>query len=238
MSSRTSYLPSFPDSLGDDLDEGTIRKLFRAKEVDGSVSNEAPEHGWEFRVCGGGSYGVWGRDGPGEFDSGLGSQDDGHVGASRWAFGRRFKLNRCRWGGGGLRGVRDGAKWKGLHTALDGEAWIGFRHERASFDGGCSAVHAAVHGLVCEAVGGFVFVAKRVRNLEVVKFRDAAFCFLPERDEVGGFHLVGALDLLDHQQRVGDDPECGVAVIEGILQGGEKAGVFGKVIRADAQELG
>ena len=67
---------------------------------------------------------------------------------------------------------------------------------------------------------------------------DAAFGLLPEGLEVGGVDLVLALDLLDHQLGVGDDAEAGVAVVEGVLEAGEQAGVLGEVVGADAEELG
>src|SRR5437899_1783781 len=102
---------------------------------------------------------------------------------------------------------------------------------------GWGAAHAAVHGLVGQAVGVFVFVAEGVGDLEGLEFGDAVFCLLPEGPEVGGVDLVLALDLLDHQLGVGDDAEAGVVVVEGVLEAGEEAGVFGEVVGAHAEEF-
>ena len=100
------------------------------------------------------------------------------------------------------------------------------------------AVHAAIHGLVGETVGGLVFVAKGVGDLEALEAGDAIFCFLPEGFKVGRVDFVLALDLLDHELGVGDDAETRVAVIEGVLEAGEEAGVLGDVVGADSEELG
>ncbi len=100
------------------------------------------------------------------------------------------------------------------------------------------AFHAAVHGFVGEAVGVFVFVTEGVGDLEAVEAGDAGFGFLPEGFEVGGVDFVLALDLFDHEFGVGDDAEGAVAVVEGELEAGEEAGVFGVVVGAEAEELG
>ena len=100
-----------------------------------------------------------------------------------------------------------------------------------------AAFHASVHGLVGEAVGVFVFVAEGVGDLEGFESGDAVFGLLPEGPEVGGVDFVLALDLLDHQFGVGDDAEAGVVVVEGVLEAGEEAGVFGEVVGAHAEEF-
>jgi hypothetical protein len=97
--------------------------------------------------------------------------------------------------------------------------------------------HSAVHGFVGQAVGVFVFVAEGVGDFEGFEFGYAAFGFFVEGFEVGAFDLVFALDLLDHELGVGDDAEAGVAVVEGVLEAGEEAGVFGEVVGAHAQEF-
>ncbi len=74
-------------------------------------------------------------------------------------------------------------------------------------------------------------------DLEGFEPGDAAARFLPEGLEVGGVDFVLALDLLDHQLGVGDDAEAGVVVVEGVLEAGEEAGVFGVVVGADAEEF-
>ena len=99
------------------------------------------------------------------------------------------------------------------------------------------AVHAAVHSLVGEAVGVLVFVAEGVGDFEGFEFGDAVFGLLPEGAEGGGVYFVFALDLLDHQLGVGDDAEAGVVVVEGVLEAGEEAGVFGEVVGAHAEEF-
>ncbi len=99
------------------------------------------------------------------------------------------------------------------------------------------AAHATVHGLVGEAVGVFVFVAEGVGDLEGFQFGYAVFCLLPEGSQIRGVDLVLALDLLDHQLGVRDDAEAGVMVVEGVLETGEEAGVFGEVVGAHAEEF-
>ena len=116
----------------------------------------------------------------------------------------------------------------------------GFERRRCGLAGGVTtlvAAHAAVHGLVGEAVGVLVFVAEGVGDLEGFEFGDAVSGLLPEGSEVGGVDFVLALDLLDHELGVGDDAEAGVVVVEGVLEAGEEAGVFGVVVGAHAQEF-
>jgi hypothetical protein len=120
----------------------------------------------------------------------------------------------------GFGGVRCGLEWG-----------------RGRLGGGRGAVHAAIHGLVGEAVGILIFVAEGVGDLEGFEFGDAVSGLLPEGSEVGGVDFVLALDLLDHELGVGDDAEAGVAVVEGVLEAGEEAGVFGEVVGAHAEEL-
>jgi hypothetical protein len=102
---------------------------------------------------------------------------------------------------------------------------------------GAGALHSAVHGLVGEAVGVLVFVAKSVGDLEGFESRDAVFCLLPQGSQVGGVDFIFALNLLDHQLGVRDDAEAGVVVVEGVLEGGEETGVFGEVVGAHAEEF-
>ncbi len=75
-------------------------------------------------------------------------------------------------------------------------------------------------------------------DLEGVELGDERTGLLPEREQVRGFDLVDALDLLDHELGVGDDAEVFVAVVEGVLEDAEEAGVFGEVVGAVAEEDG
>ena len=99
------------------------------------------------------------------------------------------------------------------------------------------AFHTSVHGFIGEAVSILVFVAEGVGDLESLELGYAVFCFQPERSQVGGVDFVLTLDLLDHQLGVGDDAEAGVAVVEGILEAGQEAGVLGVVVGANAEEF-
>ncbi len=81
-------------------------------------------------------------------------------------------------------------------------------------------------------------MAEGVGDLEGFEAGDAVSGFLPEEFEVGGVDFVLALDLLDHELGVGDDAEAVVVVVEGVLEAGEEAGVFGVVVGADAEEVG
>ena len=77
-----------------------------------------------------------------------------------------------------------------------------------------------------------------MRDFEAVKLGDAGASFLPERLEIGGVDFVFALNLLDHELRVGHDLELGVAVGERPRENGEEAGVFGEVVGADSEVVG
>ncbi|MCU1247199.1 MAG: hypothetical protein JWQ49_228, partial [Edaphobacter sp.] len=82
-----------------------------------------------------------------------------------------------------------------------------------------------------------VFVAEGVGDLEGFESGDAVFGLLPEGSQVGRVDLVLALDLPDHQLGVGDDAEARVVMVEGVLETGEEAGVFGEVVGTHAEEL-
>jgi hypothetical protein len=138
-------------------------------------------------------------------------------------------------------GLRVGVGW-GL-----GFRWVGCSLQRGRGGGLCrgvgaglatlAAAHSAVHGLVGQAVGVLVFVAKSMGDLEGFESGDAVSCLLPEGSQIGGVDFVLALNLLDHEFGVGDDAEAGVAVVERVLEAGEEAGVFGEVVGAHAEEL-
>jgi len=75
-------------------------------------------------------------------------------------------------------------------------------------------------------------------DFEAVELGDAAAGFLPEGQQVGGFYFVFSLYLLDHELGVGDNAEVEDAVVEGVLEAAEEAGVLGEVVGAVAEELG
>jgi hypothetical protein len=129
--------------------------------------------------------------------------------------------------GFGFGGIRGGFAWG--RRGLTGGVGSGFAT--------LVAAHATVHGLVGEAIGVLVFVAEGVGDLEGFESGDAVFGLLPEGPQVGGVDFVLALDLLDHELGVRDDAEAGVVVVEGVLEAGEEAGVFGEVVGAHAKEF-
>ncbi len=100
-----------------------------------------------------------------------------------------------------------------------------------------SPPHAAVHSLIREPVGFLVFAAEDVLHLEAAELGGAAFGFLVQRLEVRAFDAVLALDLLDHELRVGNDPELAGVVRERPLERGEQARIFGYVVSLDADEV-
>ncbi len=100
------------------------------------------------------------------------------------------------------------------------------------------AAGSAIHRVVGELVGYFVFVAQGMGDLKPLKLRDAFAGFFPERAKIGGVDLVLALDLLDHEFGVGYHTKSGVSVIERPLQAAEKAGVFGEVVGSIPEKLG
>ncbi len=102
---------------------------------------------------------------------------------------------------------------------------------------GRGAVHTAVHGFVGEAVGVLVFVAERMGDLEPFELGDATPGLVVEGLQVGTFDLVLPLDLLDHQLGVGDDAQARIAAVERELEAAQQAGVLGKIIGANAEEL-
>ncbi len=81
-------------------------------------------------------------------------------------------------------------------------------------------------------------MAEGVGDLEAVELGDAAVGFFPEGLEVGAGDFEFALDLLDHEEGIGDDAEAEVVGVEGPLEAGEEAGVLGVVVGAVAEEFG
>ena len=81
-------------------------------------------------------------------------------------------------------------------------------------------------------------MAEGVGDFEGFELGYAAFGFVVKGFEVGGFDLVFALNLFDHQLGVGDDAEAGVVVEEGVVEAAEEAGVFCVVVGAVAEEFG
>ena len=72
--------------------------------------------------------------------------------------------------------------WRSLGLGRIGSGFEGGRSRLAS---GWRAFHAAVHGLVGEAVGVLVLMAKGMRNLEGFELGDAILRLLPEGFQVG-----------------------------------------------------
>ncbi len=97
--------------------------------------------------------------------------------------------------------------------------------------------HTAVHGQICQPVRMAVLLPQNMLDLKVVKLRDAAPRLLVERAKFGAVHAILALHLLDHEFRVGDDPQAPVSVGDGKLERSKKRGVLGKVIGVRAQVL-
>src|SRR5215471_12315216 len=75
--------------------------------------------------------------------------------------------------GGGF-GVGVGVGWGGGFGGVRG----GFERRGCGLTGSVGALHAAIHGLVGEAVGVFVLVAEGVGDLEGIEAGDAAFGLL------------------------------------------------------------
>jgi len=91
--------------------------------------------------------------------------------------------------------------------------------------------------LIGETVGVLIFVAESVGDLEAIELRDAAFGLLIERTKIGRVDLVLALNLFDHQLGVGDEFDSWMTVIKCPLQNSQEAGVLGKVVGFEAEEL-
>ena len=103
--------------------------------------------------------------------------------------------------------------------------------------GSRSPAHSAVHGHIGQPVRMAVLLPQNMLNLEVVKPRNTALGLLVERAEFGAVYAILTLDLLDHQLRIGDDPQTLVAVGDSKLQRCQQGGVLGEVIGVHTQEL-
>ena len=103
--------------------------------------------------------------------------------------------------------------------------------------GSRSPAHSAVHGHIGQPVGMAVLLPQNMLDLEVVKPRNTALGLLVQGTEFGAVHAILPLDLLDHQLRVGDDPQTPVPVGDGKLQRCQQGGVLGEVIGARAHKL-
>ena len=166
--------------FADNFYEDAVGQYGGTEDVDYTVAGEAAEHGVGF---GRGSFGGWkGELGGG---TGVGPGDDGWLDGCG---GEGFWLG---WGGGfgGVGGCCEDRP--GTHVRL-------CRTWGTRIGGWGGALHAAVHGLIGQGVGGFVFVAEGVGDLEGFEFGDTVFGFLPEGLEVGRVDFVLALDLFDH----------------------------------------
>jgi len=103
---------------------------------------------------------------------------------------------------------------------------------------GSLALGTAVHGVVRKLIGCLVLVAQGMADFEAIELCNAPPRLFPKRTQIGRIHLIFALDLFDHEFRVGDRAQAAVAVIECPLQAAEQAGVFGIVVGAIAKKLG
>ena len=96
---------------------------------------------------------------------------------------------------------------------------------------------AAVHGEIGEFVGLAVLFAEDVLNLEALQEGDAVASLFVKGLQFRAVDAVLAFDLLDHEFRVGDDAQAGMALFDGEVEGGEQGGIFGVVIGALAKEF-
>ena len=97
--------------------------------------------------------------------------------------------------------------------------------------------HALIHGVVGELVGFLVTTPKGVCDLKSLESSCKAFGFFPKRDQTGIFDLVDTLHLLDHQLGIGDHAQAPGTVLNGPLEDGDEAGVFGEVVGLTAQVI-
>src|SRR6266702_4600246 len=93
-----------------------------------------------------------------------------------------------------------------------------------------AALHSPVHGLVRQAVGVLILVAQGMHDLEFLQLRDLLLRLLVQRPQPRALHLVLALDLLDHQLRVGDDPQPLVAMFKRKIERRQKPRILRKFI--------
>ena len=82
-----------------------------------------------------------------------------------------------------------------------------------------------------------VLFPQNMLDLEVIEVRDAATRLLVERAKFRAVYPVLALHLLDHEFRVGDDPQTPMTLGDGKFQRREERGILGKVIGLLAQVL-
>ncbi len=74
-------------------------------------------------------------------------------------------------------------------------------------------------------------------DLEVVKPRNTALGLFVKGAEFGAVYAILTLDLLDHQFRIGDDPQTPVPIGNGKLQRCQQGRVLGEVIGVLTQKL-
>ena len=99
------------------------------------------------------------------------------------------------------------------------------------------SVRALVHGEIGQAIGVHVFAAEDVLNAERLQLRNATLRFVIERAQVGTFDAIFALHLLDHKLRVCNDAKVSVACGKGEFEGRQEAGILGKIICFNVEEL-
>ena len=132
----------------------------------------------------------------------------------------------------------DCAVWKRRSAEQMHSAIAHLSTQRAQRRASGFSIRAAIHRIVGEAIGVLVLVAKSVANLEALQLRDALTRLFPQWKQIGRFDFELALNLIDHEQRVGDDAQAGMMIFERPVQAGEQAGVLGDVVAAHAEELG
>ncbi len=87
-----------------------------------------------------------------------------------------------------------------------------------------------VNGLPGQTIGLVIERAIKVGNSTGVKLLQRLLCLAPEGEKMGGFNLVGALELLHHQEGIGKDVKISDVQVLGQLQAQEEGPVFGHVI--------
>src|SRR6202044_933224 len=95
--------------------------------------------------------------------------------------------------------------------------------------------HTAIHGQVCQPVSMTVLLPQDMLDLKMVELRDPLASLLVERAQLWAVYPILPLHLLDHEFRVGDNPQTSVPIDNGKVERGQKRRIFGKVISVHSQ---
>ncbi len=93
----------------------------------------------------------------------------------------------------------------------------------------------SIHSLVRQAVGGFVLLAHRVADFEVLQTPHELLRFVVQLAQIGIADLVDPFHLANHELGIADHFKRFDVVFGGVAEGGQKALILGIVVSAMAE---